>query len=240
MRINNCMLSGEIQGEIKLRETSKGVPVATVLVSTNQETRTGNVRKVKFRVTLWRDLAEYAYEHYRDGDYVLIDGLLKCNYFKDGEKRRRKVVEIVARNIIKLVPEEDICINRCYLAGEVTMRPELRQTKNDEPMLTMILAGEEVDKKNREQFKVVAWNGTANDIYSRFDKDDRVVVMGRLSCNFWTDENGSPKTSVVISADEVVPAIEKEEPLEQATESCAPKEESTYIEHDALLFDDAE
>lgn len=237
MRINSCVISGQIQGELKLRMTNSNVPVTTMTIVTNQPTRNGGVHKVRFKVSLWRDLAEYVCEHYSEGDVVLVDGYLRCSYFKDFHKKRIKVVEIIARNVIKYCSDDFAVTNRCYLSGEIGVRPEITITKNDEPMLSMMMYGEGGDPKNKEQFKVVAWNGVASEIYENYNRGERVVVIGRLSCNFWTDENGYKKTTVVLTAEKILPVSERKVVNLPVPEESKEPEEQTYIEHDDLIFE---
>jgi len=99
--VNKAILVGNLAADPEVRQTSKGVTVATFPVATNRDfTSNGEKKKVTdfHRVVAWGELAEICAKNLEKGQVVYIEGLiLNRAYEKDGE--RRYVTEIRADEV---------------------------------------------------------------------------------------------------------------------------------------------
>ena len=99
--VNKIILVGNLAADPEVRQTSKGVTVATFPVATNRDfTSNGEKKKVTdfHRVVAWGELAEMCGKYLEKNQAVYVEGLvLNRAYEKDGE--RRYVTEIRADEV---------------------------------------------------------------------------------------------------------------------------------------------
>lgn len=107
--VNKIILVGNLAADPEVRQTSKGVTVATFPVATNRDfTSNGEKKKVTdfHRVVAWGKLAEICGKYLEKGKAVYVEGLLLNRaYEKDGE--RRYVTEIRADDVNMLSFKRD-------------------------------------------------------------------------------------------------------------------------------------
>jgi single-strand DNA-binding protein len=103
------------------------------------------------------------------------------------------------------------------MTGNLTNDPVLRQTKTGSSLLSVGLA---VTRRWRDKqdnweeqtsfFDVTAWGELADNMASSLNKGNKVIVVGRLEQQEWTDKNdGSTKKKVVVVADDVAISLRK-------------------------------
>jgi len=107
--VNKIILVGNLAADPELRQTQKGVSVATFPVATNRDfTSNGEKKKVTdfHRVVAWGKLAEICGKYLEKGKAVYIEGfVLNRAYEKDGE--RKYVTEIRAEEVNMLSFKRD-------------------------------------------------------------------------------------------------------------------------------------
>jgi single-strand DNA-binding protein len=91
------------------------------------------------------------------------------------------------------------------LAGNLTRDPELRFTNDGVPVCNFGLAQNNV-RGNREHvnfFDVSAWRELGETIANYKKKGDPVLVEGRLTYSSWEAQDGSKRSKVTITAENV-------------------------------------
>ena len=95
-------------------------------------------------------------------------------------------------------------INKLIYEGRLTADPELRQTQSGVANLFFTVAWsekyKEVEKKCFLQCK--AWRGTAEFIAKYFTKGQGISLVGKLSTEEWTAEDGSKRSRIVLDVEE--------------------------------------
>jgi len=131
--VNKIILVGNLAADPELRQTQKGVSVATFPVATQRDfTSNGEKKKVTdfHRVVAWGKLAEICGKYLEKGKSVYVEGLiLNRAYEKEGE--RRYVTEIRAEEVNMLSFKRD------REREQLTIHPvdpeaEMRHTKDSE------------------------------------------------------------------------------------------------------------
>jgi single-strand DNA-binding protein len=105
MTLNDCKLAGYLGAKPELRYLPSGTPVVNMRIGqsynyTDQHKK--DARKTNwFAVVAYGPVAEIA-RHYEQGDNIVLDGQLETREWTATDNSKRRVVEIVARNIGKL------------------------------------------------------------------------------------------------------------------------------------------
>ena len=102
-------------------------------------------------------------------------------------------------------------MNTVTVIGNVVGDPELRYTPDGTATTSFTVAVSRRVKDSagawKDQldgfFKVVAWRGLAEHVAESVAKGTRVVVTGHLQQRRWETEDGSKRTSIEISAEDV-------------------------------------
>ena len=235
MGINSCILAGKIMSDITLSYTAtNGVPVLSFILGVKQLTYKGGEKVSRFRVTVWRELAEQVARECKKNDCVVVSGRLRSEQFVDKKGRKRKLTEIDGRSVDKYIYPKEFSENICYLGGIVDRKPELIETRYGRPMLNLVMSCEHSAKNGcrTDVYKVIAWNETAEELYANFERGDVLLIKGHMATNSWLDENDVKQTTVVIIVDEFLsPTISKlKEPPKDV-------EKVIYIEDDAMMTD---
>ena len=94
-------------------------------------------------------------------------------------------------------------MNKLIIVGNLTRDPELRTTQNGKNVCTFTVAvnrrkGEEVD-----YFRVTAWDQLGDNCQRYLAKGRKVAVVGSVSVNSYTTQNGEHRASLEVSASEV-------------------------------------
>lgn len=98
-------LCGNLTGDVELRFTSSGIPVASLRVATAdrvQDKRTGKWTETPteyFTVECWRRLAEHAAEHLARGNRIIAEGEWKSASWTDKEGEVKERIFLAAREL---------------------------------------------------------------------------------------------------------------------------------------------
>ncbi len=98
-----------------------------------------------------------------------------------------------------------VSFNRVIVAGNLTRDPELRFTQGGIPVCDFGIAVNRVRSKNEEVdfFDVSAWRELGETIANYKKKGDPILVEGRLQYRTWEAQDGSKRSKVDITADNV-------------------------------------
>ena len=105
MTLNDCKLAGFIGSAPELRFLPSGVPVTNMRVGQSYvytDAKQQSHRKTNwFSVVTYGPVAEIA-KTFKKGDNIILDGQLETREWQGQDGSKRKVVEVIARNIGKL------------------------------------------------------------------------------------------------------------------------------------------
>lgn len=115
-------------------------------------------------------------------------------------------------------------MNKVFLIGNLTAKPELRATPNGNSVCNFNLAvnRSKPDKdgnKVTDFFRVTAWNKLAENCDKYLDKGKKIAVLGELCISTYTDKDGNFRVSKDVEAAE----IEFLTPKGESTETAEPK-----------------
>ena len=98
-----------------------------------------------------------------------------------------------------------VSFNRVILAGNLTRDPELRFTNDGIPVCSFGLAVNRVRSKSEEVdfFDISAWRELGETIANYKKKGDPILVEGRLQFRTWEAQDGSKRSKVDVTADNV-------------------------------------
>ena len=98
-----------------------------------------------------------------------------------------------------------VSFNRTILAGNLTRDPELRFTNDGVPVCNFGLAVNRVRSKSEEVdfFDISAWRELGETVANYKKKGDPVLVEGRLQYRTWEGQDGSKRSKVDVTADNI-------------------------------------
>lgn len=103
MADNTVTIVGNIAGDVELRFTPTGKPVANFTVAVNRRKKNGDqwedVLEGFFRCNAWDSLAENAAECLQKGTRVIVTGRLQQRSWEGDDGTKRQTVEIVVDEI---------------------------------------------------------------------------------------------------------------------------------------------
>ena len=95
-------------------------------------------------------------------------------------------------------------MNKIFLTGNLTRNPEMRATKDGIQVTSFTIA---VNKRGKdgeaEFFKINAWRGLAENCQKYLSKGKKAAVVGSVSLNTYTGNDGKQRASLEVNADEV-------------------------------------
>lgn len=95
-------------------------------------------------------------------------------------------------------------MNKIFLVGRVTQPPEQRTTSSGISVTTFNLAvNRRFNRDETDFFRVVTWRGLADNCARYLVKGQRVAVEGELQIRTYDANDGTKRTSVEVSADNV-------------------------------------
>ena len=97
-------------------------------------------------------------------------------------------------------------INKIAIVGRLTRDPETSYTKNQLCVCKFSIAVNGMKKGNEDNvsfFNVTVWNKVAENCGKFLSKGSQVIIDGRLEQNRYTDKDGSNKSVVGITANQV-------------------------------------
>ena len=97
--------------------------------------------------------------------------------------------------------------NKCFLIGNLTADPELKQSGSGISVCSFDIAVNRKynkDGNNAVDFiTIVAWRSQAEFVCKYFKKGKPILVCGQLQTRSWTDKQGNKRISTEVVADEV-------------------------------------
>lgn len=99
-------------------------------------------------------------------------------------------------------------MNKVIMIGNLTRDPELQTTSSGISVCRFSIAvNRNYSNSNGERevdfFNIVAWRGLAENVSKYCFKGKKICVVGQLQTNKWTDEEGKPRASMDIIAEDV-------------------------------------
>lgn len=100
-------------------------------------------------------------------------------------------------------------MNKIFLIGNLTRDPELRSTQSGIPVCTFTVAvnrrqrGAEAGQQEADFFRVTTWRQLAENCNRYLAKGRKVGVVGNLTLESYTGNDGMQRYSLEVMADEV-------------------------------------
>lgn len=136
--LNKIILGGRLTGDVELKQTPSGVPVAQFSLAVNRKYSKDETPQTDFfNVVAWRQTAEFISKFFKKGSSICIIGSVQNRSWTDQQGQKRYATEIIAdealfvdsKNDTQSAPAQD-SIN--YIPEAYT-RP---QAANFEPVST--------------------------------------------------------------------------------------------------------
>lgn len=94
-------------------------------------------------------------------------------------------------------------MNKLIIVGNLTRDPELRTTQNGKNVCTFTVAVNRRKGDEADFFRVTAWDQLGDNCQRYLAKGRKVAVVGSVSVNSYTTQNGEHRASLEVSASEV-------------------------------------
>lgn len=105
MTLNDCKLAGYLGADAVMRHTGSGVPVVNLRLGQSYSYTDSNKKEARktnwFAVVAYGPVADIA-KGFRKGDNVILEGNLETREWTPQDGSKRRVTEVIARNIGKL------------------------------------------------------------------------------------------------------------------------------------------
>lgn len=126
-------------------------------------------------------------------------------------------------------------MNKAFIVGNLTKDPEIRTTQAGIPVCTFTVAvnrrlGANAEHPEADFFKVTAWRQLGQNCHLFLTKGKKVSVVGSVSASAYTGNDGQPRASLEITADDV----EFLSPKGDAKEEAYIKQEREAIQHEPV------
>lgn len=121
-----------------------------------------------------------------------------------------------------------VALNRVYIAGRLTRKPELRKTPNGISVTDLLIALNREfvtlggDKQQEVCFvDVVVWGKQAEGCVQQLDCSSSVLVEGRLQLDVWHAKDGEKRCKLRVAAEKVQFLDKKQAAAEKEPELSA-------------------
>lgn len=96
-------------------------------------------------------------------------------------------------------------MNRVFLIGRVTSKPELRYTRSNTACTNLSIAVDRTygEDKKTDFINVVVWRKQAENVCNYLDKGSLVSVEGRLQQSSYEDKDGNRRNRLDVVADNI-------------------------------------
>lgn len=100
-------------------------------------------------------------------------------------------------------------MNKVFIVGNLTRDPELRSTRDGISVCTFTVAcnrrqrNAEAGQPEADFFRVSAWRQLGENCAKYLAKGRKVSVTGTLTLNTYTSQDGTPRASLEVNADDV-------------------------------------
>lgn len=201
------IIVGNIGNTPQLNETRSGDIVANFDVAINQRNRDGSEQTTWIRVAAWNGLAQLAGEYLEKGSLVLVEGRrLTASGWVDQEGAERATLQLNATAIRFLQGSNGYAHHT--VVGHLGADPRAYQTREGKSVTNFDMAVNETRSDGSQittWYRVAAWNGLGEVCAAHLKKGRKVLVTGsRLNATAWTDRAGNLRTTLEVSADNVV------------------------------------
>lgn len=114
--INNCVIMGRLVADTELKTTQSGIEVCSFTVAVERSfVKAGEEKQTDFLdCVAWRKTAAFVSKYFHKGDMIALTGEIQTRTYEDKENKKRKVVEIVVKDVsfcgsksIKAEPAEE-------------------------------------------------------------------------------------------------------------------------------------
>ena len=101
LNLNKVILAGRITADPELKQTPSGVSLVTFSLAVNRRfgSRDGQNQQPEadfFRITAWRNTAEFIAKYFRKGSAICICGSIQNRSWTDQNGQKRYVTDIIA------------------------------------------------------------------------------------------------------------------------------------------------
>ena len=101
LNLNKVILAGRITADPELKQTPSGVSLVTFSLAVNRRfgSRDGQSQQPEadfFRITAWRNTAEFIAKYFRKGSAICICGSIQNRSWTDQNGQKRYVTDIIA------------------------------------------------------------------------------------------------------------------------------------------------
>lgn len=130
-------------------------------------------------------------------------------------------------------------MNKLFIVGNLTRDPEMRSTRDGTPVCTFSVAvnrrvkNAQAGQPEADFFRVTAWRGLGESCGRYLAKGKKVSVVGAVSVNTYTGNDGTTRASMEVTADDVEfltprdAGLDTEEMKYQSMERQAIQQENT-------------
>lgn len=96
-------------------------------------------------------------------------------------------------------------MNRVFLIGRVTSKPELRYTRSNTACTNLSIAIDRIygEDKKTDFINIVVWRKQAENVCNYLDKGSLVSVEGRLQQSSYEDKDGNKRNRLDVVADNI-------------------------------------
>lgn len=99
-------------------------------------------------------------------------------------------------------------MNKVFLIGNLTRDPELRTTQTGLSVCSFTIAvnrrkTQDSNQPEVDYFRISAWRQLGENCQKYLSKGRKVSVVGRVSASVYTGNDGTPRASLEVQADEV-------------------------------------
>ena len=113
------------------------------------------------------------------GDFFKIEGEIRSyNHYISESEKRKLIINIFAKNILKVTSEEDLTTNNIQLIGHICKQPIYRKTPFGREIADILLAVNRLYGKS-DYLPCIAWGRNAK-YASKFQVGDKIKLIGRI------------------------------------------------------------
>ncbi|MBE6586674.1 MAG: single-stranded DNA-binding protein [Ruminococcaceae bacterium] len=148
LNLNKVILAGRLTADPELKQTQSGIAVVSFTIAVNRrfvsrDSQQGQPEADFFRVTAWRNTAEFVAKYFRKGSAICITGSIQNRQWIDQQGQKRYSTDIVAdeANFVESrntqdgagVPAGDIYSAPAY-ASPAASAPKFEEIKTDDDL----------------------------------------------------------------------------------------------------------
>lgn len=201
------IIVGNIGNTPQLNETRSGDIVANFDVAINQRNRDGSEQTTWVRVAAWNGLAQLASQYLEKGSLVLVEGRrIAASGWVAQDGTEQATLQLNASDVRFLGGSNGYA--KSTIVGHLGADPRSYTTREGKQVANFDVAVNELRSDGSEittWYRVAAWNGLGAICAEHLAKGRKVLVTGsRLSATAWTDRAGNVRTTIEVTADNVV------------------------------------